>query len=194
MVNGFFDGIDHAYGHFIVEVFRTPIAFLCGQNIGQNRLGAFVAVQRHVLFREACGDFRERLCRNIGVHNQTFRRIAYGYAGGFGVKYNFRRHICIRVAVNIYMAVSCACFNHGNGCVFHHRTNQPRTAARNQHIYIARKAHQCGCAFPRGIFHKLYAVGREFRFPKGVSHNLGNRGVGMNRLFAAAQKARTARF
>ena len=73
-------------------------------------------------------------CRDALMHQQLFRGVAHRWTLRLGVDHDAVRHVEIRRRVDEDVAIPCSSLDHGHGGIFRNECDQPRAAARNDHV------------------------------------------------------------
>ncbi|MPM92159.1 hypothetical protein SDC9_139294 [bioreactor metagenome] len=139
------------------------------------------------------GRKRQKVGCNVAVHKANLGGVAHAGAAGFGIEQNRDRHVKVGSLIHINVADAGAGLNAGHRRVFHAGADQPRPTARDQQIHLALCGHQLVCALAGRVLYEANDIRVK---PRGGSPGFQGRhngGVALNRLFAAAQHAHTAR-
>ena len=124
---------------------------------------------------------------NVFVYKQCFDSVANGGTLSLGIVGDIHSHFNVSAFINVQMAVACACFDNGDGCVLGYSLDKTCTASGDKQIKVLVALHKLGGDFTGGIINKLNDILGEACLFHGISHYLADALVGVVSLLAASE-------
>ena len=169
------------------EVFLIEVLFGRFADGGHIFARLLIPDDLYVPLKQGQQELIEFFARKFVVHDKALARIAYAGALRLCVDEQVARHVEVGRLFHIDMTVPRSRFDDGDGRVLHHRTNEFRPAARNEHVDDALLPHERTRALVRDVLDKLNKFGVESARPNGILHDADNGGIGRIGVLASAQ-------
>ena len=140
-----------------IQIFGSPVFFRRPDNLVTDCHDSLVSSDLHSLFQQCLYDSRKMGLYNIFMYDQRLACIAGSKPLSFCIDHDIDSHLGICILIDISMAVSGSCLDHGNRAVFHDTPDQSGSASWNEDINIFIHLHHLCGSFPAGIFQELNA-------------------------------------
>jgi len=185
---------DHLHGKNEGQILGAPVVlrrFGCPRN---QPLDMLVSSKLHTRCFVALGHARQKLVRDIAVHEKSLHGVADPAPLDFGVERDLLGHLQIGARINIRVAVADSCLDDRHFRVLNDGLDEARSASGDEAVNQPRRLHHRRRRRAVGGWHKLYAVrGQPGTLGSGGDY-LSENDVRMDGLLAAAQYDRVSGF
>ena len=201
MLDRLIDTRDRLDAHLERQVLAAPVLLGGGNEVaalGKTELGGdsacgLIPVREHTVLGKNREHLRQEHVRNGRIDKQRFGRVANAHTLRLGVHDDRQRLGKVGIFVHVDMAIAGAGLDHGNERLAHAALDEPRPAARNQHVDDTAQAHERARGLAVAGLDKAHGLARESARLHRVGEHRGDHRARMVGERPAAQDAGVAR-
>ena len=179
--------VDHAHGDDQVEELGRIVVLARRRCVGQQRPGRRIAADLDPARAQRRAGRGQEPRRDVGVHQQRLQRIAHARPRGLAVEQQPQRQLLVGGAVHVQVAHALVVLDHRHARVLGDEPDQALATARDGQVDDVVELQQ----LEHGLAAQVGDQGEhgriQARLADGPLQGRGDRGVGVDRLRAAAQ-------
>ncbi len=179
--------IDHPHRQDQVQVFGGVVGLVRRRHAGDQRPGGGIAAQLDPACAQRVGSQRQEARRDVGMHQQGLQRIAGRRTRHLAVQQQAQRQLQVGAVVHVQVAHALVVLDHRYPRMLGDEADQALATARDRQVDDVVELQQLQHGLSTQILHQGQRGIGYASLAQGALERGGDRGIGMDRLRAAAQ-------